>query len=166
MSTYITLVQAKKQLNIDFTDDDTYLQQLCDLAEEVVAIEVLGSITGEGTVTTDGTTALVGNETNFNDFEVGDTINVKDESIRTISAITDADNLTVSVAFTSSEEGLTYIINRDLPASVPLGLEHAMLLIVAHFYSIREPVVLGLNTNKVPLAFDFLVAPYKYHTIA
>jgi len=166
MSTNITLEEAKKQLHIDFTDDDTYIQTLCDLAEEVVAIEVQGRVLGEGTVETDGTTALVGNDTNFNDFEIGDTIDVDDETTRTISAITDNDNLTVSVAFTNTDSGLTYKVNRGLPASVPIGLEHAMLLIVAHFYSIREPVVLGLNTNKVPLAFDWLVAPYKYRTIA
>ena len=163
---HITLAQAKKQLNVDFSDDDTYIQQLCDLAEEVVTVEIQGRVLGEGIVETDGTTSLVGSDTNFLDFEVGDTINVKDESVRTISVITDNDDLTVSAAFTNTGDGLTYIVNRGLPASVPLGLEHAMLLIVAHYYSIREPVVLGLSTNKVPLAFDFLIAPYKYYTIA
>lgn len=38
MNPYVTLDDAKKQLNIDsyFTDDDTYIEQLTDIAVEVV----------------------------------------------------------------------------------------------------------------------------------
>ena len=167
-ATHITLAEAKSQLNVDYTDDDTYIQSLCDMAEQVVTMEIQGVILGEGTVETDGTTALVGDDTNFNDFKSGDVIKVDDETDRIINTITDDDNLTVTVAFTNTDDGLTYEVAPILPvldAALPLALKHAMLLLVAHYYASREPVLIGVSVNKLPLAFDFLINPWKHWTV-
>jgi len=170
MSTYINLADAKTHLRVDFSDDDTYIQSLCDLVEEVVLNEIKGSMPGEGTVTTDGTVALVGNESNFLDYLVGDTITVSGETVRTIATITDDTHLTVTLAFSTTDSDLTYIMHEGLPltggTTLPLALKHAMLLMVGHFYLIREPVIVGVNTGKVPYAFDFLIAPFKNYTIS
>ena len=98
MSTYITLEEAKTHLRVDFSDDDTYIQDLCNLVEEVVATEI-GQLLDE-----------------FDD-------------------------------------------------GLPLGLTHAMMLILAHLYMVREPVVIGVSVNKLPYSYQYLLEPYKNYTI-
>ena len=61
-----------------------------------------------GTVATTATTALVGTGTYFTDFAVGDTITVSGETVRTIAAITDDTNLTVTAAFSNTASGKTF----------------------------------------------------------
>jgi len=165
MSVYITLEEAKAHCRVDFTDDDTYIQSLCDLVEELVLMEIQGSTDGEGSVTTAGTVALVGVDTEFTLSTVGDTIKVEGETIRTIATITDDTHLTVTVAFTTSESELTYVMHPGIPSPIPLGLKQAMLLMVGHFYLIREPIIVGVGFNEVPFGYKYLVAPYKNWTV-
>ena len=62
-----------------------------------------------GTVTTNGTTALVGVATNFLlDFAIGSLINVTGETVRTVASVTDNTHLTSTVAFSTSTGSLTY----------------------------------------------------------
>ena len=173
MSTYITLAEAKSHLRVDFTDDDTYIQGLCDMAEEVVLNEIKGTISGKGTVSyTSGSTSLTGVETNFMDYASGDVFTIKDDTIRydlTVSGIIDNNNLEFTSGFTTTNEGLNYTVNYGLPlgtGTLPLSLKHAMLLMVGHFYMVREPIVIGVNSTKLPYAFDFLIAPFKNWTIS
>jgi hypothetical protein len=167
MSTYVTLAHAKEHLRVDFTDDDAYIQDLCDLVEVVVLNEIKGSFAGEGTVTTAATTALVGNDSNFTDFIVGETVKVDGETVRTIATITDDTHLTVTAPFTTSENSLTWSVNEGMPLEsgvVPRPLYHAMLLMIGHFYMNRESVsVSGLV--EIPMSYKMLVAPYKNFTV-
>lgn len=168
MSTYITLQEAKTHLRVDFTDDDTYIQSLCDLVEAVVLNEIKGTKTGEGTVTTNATTSLVGSGTNFLDFQAGDTICVDGQSNVLISTITDDEHLTVATAYTSNSDSLSYEVISSLPlegTDIPLQLKHAMLLLIGHFYMSRETSLIGVNQIKIPYGFEFLIAPYKNYTI-
>ena len=48
---------------------------------------------------------------------------------------------------------------------LPPRLMQAMLLLVGHYYLIREPVVMGVAASKVPLGFEYLIAPYKNYTV-
>ena len=234
MSVYITLAEAKAHCHVDFTDDDVYIQSLCDLVEELVLTEIKGSITGEGTVTTAGTitgagtvttagtvtltgvlttfedylvgdtitvsgetirtidsivsdteltvsvafattaggltytigsTALVGSETNFLDYDAGDTISVDGERVRTIATITDDENLTVTLPFLTTETALTYTMHPGMPIPLPLGLKQAMLLLVGHYYLIREPVMVGIGVTEIPFAYKYLISPWKNWTV-
>lgn len=165
MATYLTLEDVKAHLRVDFEDDDTYIEELMEVVEEIVLTEIQGSDDGEGTVTTAGTTALVGDGSNFTDFTVGDTIKVEGETLRTIATITDDTHLTVGVAFSTSVSGLTYIVHPGIPSAIPAGLKHAMYLMVGHYYMNREPVVIGVGLTKLPFAFEYLVNPYKHWTI-
>jgi hypothetical protein len=160
------MYEAREHLRVDFSDDDFYISQLVELVEELVLTEIQGSITGEGTVTTAGTTALIGIGSNFTDYTVGDTIKVEGETLRTIATITDDTHLTVSVAFSTTAAGLTYTMHPGIPSPIPRGLKQAMLLLLGHFYQVREPVIIGVNATKIPYAYEYLIAPYKNYTVA
>lgn len=47
----------------------------------------------------------------------------------------------------------------------PLRLKQAMLLMIGHFYSNRESVIIGVSSAKIPMGFDWLLNPYKNWTI-
>ncbi len=64
-----------------------------------------------GTVATVGTTTLTGTGTFFTDYNVGDTILVSGETVRTIATITSDTVLTVTVAFSTTASSLTFTRN-------------------------------------------------------
>jgi hypothetical protein len=165
---YTTLVEAKAHLRVDFSDDDTIIAAIQEMVEQYVLNEITGSFFGEGTVTTTGVVAIVGVETNFSDFTVGDIIKVEGETDRTIATITDDEHLTVSSAFVTTDTDLIYTIKTGMPlvgGVLPLPLKHALFLMIEHFYSIRGPVLVGVNSTTVPLSYQSLIAPYKNWTI-
>lgn len=165
---YTTLAEAKAHLRIDFTDDDVYIAALQEMAEEVVKTELSGTFTGEGYVaTTSASTTLTGTATNFSDFSVGDNIYVDGETVRTIATITDDEELTVTVAFANTDDGLDWEVTTNIPlpgGTIPLGLKQAILLLIGHFYMLREPVTVGVSSVEVPLGYKMLIAPYKNWT--
>lgn len=61
-----------------------------------------------GTVATNGSTTLTGTDTYFTDYNVGDTILVSGETVRTIDTIVSDTSLTVTVAFSTTASTLTY----------------------------------------------------------
>lgn len=63
---------------------------------------------GVGTVTTNGTTTLVGSGTEFLSYHIGDQIYVDTETVRIIDTITNDEELTVTEAFSTSTETLTF----------------------------------------------------------
>jgi len=163
---YISRVEAKAHLRVDFSDDDTYIDDLIALVEELVLVEIAGSVDGEGTVATAGTKTLTGTDSNFTDYAVGDTITVSGETVRTIETLTNDTLLTVTVAFSNTDSELTYIMHAGIPSPIPKMLRQAMLLMIGHFYMIREPVMIGVSVSEIPFAFKFLVSPYKCYTVA
>jgi hypothetical protein len=61
-----------------------------------------------GTVATVGTTALTGTGTYFTEYNVGDTIVVSGETVRTIATIVSDTSLTVTPAFSNTASSLTF----------------------------------------------------------
>ncbi len=49
----------------------------------------------------------------------------------------------------------------DAAADVPQTLTQAILLLVAHWFETREPVVMGSSAISVPLAVEALIAPMR-----
>jgi hypothetical protein len=123
---------------------------------------------GQGTVTTNTTTTLVGTNSNFTDYAVGDLIYVSGETVRTILTITNNNLLTSSLAFTTGSAGHTFTVVST--QSVTLGalprmLKHAMMLMIGHFYAVREPVNIGNITTELEYTYKYLIAPFKNWTI-
>jgi len=161
---YVTLEQAKDHLRVNFDEDDEYIEGLISVAETSILNEIKGHVTGAGTVTTNGTTALVGDDdTEFLNLKVTDSIRVSGETVRTISTITDDSHLTVTSAFSTSASSLSYYtIPTALESAVlPKPLYQAMLILIGHLYANREPVIAGVSISKVPFSLEYLVAPYK-----
>lgn len=159
---YVTLEEAKDHIRVDYSDDDIYITDLISVAETAVLNEIKGHIPGDGTVATSGT-ALTGTDTNFLDFKAGDIIKVYGETNRTIASITSNTALSVTVAFSASDSGLSYVIEpTPLVSSVlPTPIKQAILLMVGHLYNQREPVIVGTAATNLPLSLEYLLAPYK-----
>jgi len=166
---YITLEQAKDHIRVDHTDDDIYITELIDVCQASILNEIAGIIVGKGTVTTDGSTALVGGDSSFLDqVKVGDTIKVTGETSRTIATVTSDTALTVTSAFSTSVSSLSYRITPSPLESgvLPWPLKQAILIMVGHLYNQREPVLIGTSGVKIPNTLDFLIAPYKNWVVA
>jgi uncharacterized phage protein (predicted DNA packaging) len=97
---YVTLDEVKAHLRIDFDDDDTYITELIDVAENAISVEL--------------------------------------------------------------EEDLADL---ETEGAIPKGLKHGILLLVGHFYAVKEPVVIGTITAKIPLTFEWIISAYKNWTI-
>lgn len=50
----------------------------------------------------------------------------------------------------------------DAPTDVPDAIRHALLLLIAHWYEVREPVAMGAGgSSKVPTTVSDLLSPYR-----
>lgn len=49
----------------------------------------------------------------------------------------------------------------DDPGNVPAAIRQALLLLVGHFYSNREEVVIGTTTSQLPIAAQHLLYPFR-----
>lgn len=104
-----------------------------------------------GTVTTAGTTYLVGVGTYFNDYNIGDKITVSGETVRTIATITDDTHLTVSVAFSTTAGSLTYTLDTIIITATQSYSAHRNLMSLSdevcvldtdeayHYYKLIHP---------------------------
>jgi uncharacterized phage protein (predicted DNA packaging) len=83
----------------------------------------------------------------------------------------DDDDLYINDLIEMVENAVAIEIGEDLAdiedanGRLPKRLLHAMLLLIGHYYLIREPVVLGVAASKVPLGFEYLIAPFKNFTV-
>lgn len=53
----------------------------------------------------------------------------------------------------------------DAALVVDADLELAMLLLIGHWYTNREAVLVGTSAQTLPLAFDALVGPYRWYSL-
>jgi len=44
---------------------------------------------------------------------------------------------------------------------LPEDLKHALLLLVSHFYEIRQPAIVGTSVGNVPMTVEALISPYR-----
>lgn len=81
-----------------------------------------------GTVATSGTTTLTGTGTYFTDYEVGDTIVVSGETVRTIDTITSDTSLTVTVAFSNTASLKTFTRQAIISSSQSYSVHRNLLV--------------------------------------
>lgn len=76
---------------------------------------------------------------------------------------------TLLQAYASAAEGAV-AADLDLPdlgalvaecGELPQPVRLAVMMLTAHFYASREPVVYGVSVASVPLSVEYLVAPYR-----
>jgi hypothetical protein len=53
----------------------------------------------------------------------------------------------------------------DEAGDLPKGLQYGLLLLIKHYYDIREPVVMGTIVAKIPYTLEWLTTVYKNWTI-
>lgn len=147
MSTFykseLTLKLVKNHLNIDmgFIDDDSYLLQLMEAAQNIILLKI--------------------NRT-FEDLADANACIYRDVSIKSQCLY----NLTCASDFWGSEHN-GYICpvsctKRNRKYYYEPALLQAILFVIAHFYASREPVTES-SINKIPYTLDYLLESYKYY---
>jgi len=173
----VTLQQAKDHLNVDFSDDDSIIELIIQTAREAVENK-----TGRKLITT-----TMGHQRDcFSSvMELPHTV----QSVSTITYV-DTDGVNQTLAATEYDVdinrtpgritlayGKTYPATRDkvnavtieyitgfgdTAQSVPSALQHAMLLLIGHYYENREATA-PININTVPMTVEFLINPYRIY---
>lgn len=100
-----------------------------------------------GTVATAGTTTLTGTGTYFTDYQVGDTILVSGETVRTIATITSDTVLTVTVAFSTTASALTFTHQTIVKSGVQTYSLHR------NFLSPSDSAVVTTTTQDITQRF-------------
>lgn len=62
------------------------------------------------------------------------------------------------------EDDLENLVDEN--GELPGRLKQGMLLMIGHLYNVREPVLIGVNANKIPFGFDWLISAFKNWTIS
>lgn len=88
------------------------------------------------------------------------------EEVRKQCRVTDSseDDLLILYA-ESAEQSVLNILNRSIESiaedygQFPEPVKHAILLLAAHFYNVREPAS-TISMSSIPYTFDVLLKPY------
>ena len=56
---------------------------------------------------------------------------------------------------------VTFLCGYGDESAVPAPIKHALKLWISHLYEVREPVIIGTITAKMPLSIEALLWPYR-----
>ena len=175
----VTLSQAKDHLNIDYPDDDAFLELLITTAREAVENQ-----TGRKLIST----TMAHSRDSFSaEMELPYTA----KSVTTIQYI-DADGATQTLAATEyvvdvnrTPARVTLAFNKTFPATqnthnavtityvsgygdnaedVPAPFKQAMLLLIGNYHERREEGA-SLQIHSIPMGVKFLLNPYKIYLL-
>ena len=176
----ISTDEAKSQLRVTFSTDDTYIAACISAARRRVENEIRRALI---TQTWDFVTASFPCD--------GSCIELEHTPIQSITSISYYDIDGASQTWSSSEyqtslghdwgtikpeygylypqtrsgslEAVTvrFVCGYGLAAAVPDDIKHAIKLIVGHMYRNREEVVTGVTAMVIPKSVDALLSPYR-----
>jgi uncharacterized phiE125 gp8 family phage protein len=175
----ISLTEAKLDLKVDSTDEDTLITMLIQAARETIEKR-----TGRSLITQTRTVKL-------DYFPLSDTIKLPNGIVQSVSSIAYYDKDNVSQTLSSSEywvdtdsdicrivaeDGwpstydrpnavtITYVAGYGAAATaVPYPLRKAMLFLIGHFYENRQNVIVsGSSTGvlEIPMGAEYLISNY------
>jgi len=170
----VTLTQAKAQLRVTHTDEDTYITDLIARARAWVERYIASPIAASAVIDT------------F--LEFGDYLELTRSPFISLTSIayvdSEGDAATIDLVETPPrvQDGLIYPPTTGWPAietystitvtyqagfaTTPPELDQAMLLLIGHWYQHREGVVVGATTEPLDYAIEALVGPFRLPTIA
>lgn len=72
----------------------------------------------------------------------------------------------IDAAKTHAERVLGYKLDNttELPDGAPADLEHAILMIAAHWFNEREAVLIGVTGQATPFGADQILGEYRNYT--
>lgn len=76
----------------------------------------------------------------------------------------DSEDAALATMITDALDHTNSAIGGNAPISyddAPGGIRRAVLLLAAHFYENREAVLVGINSNELPLGYYDLIAPHQ-----
>lgn len=171
----VTLTEAKAHLRVDFTTDDTYITTLITAAREQVEMVARRALI---TQTLD---------LRMSAWPIGWSFALPRSPVQSITSITYTDDQGQAGTMSSSDYMLytqpdpaivvlkpnaswpgaslmpgpsivvRYVAGYGLAASVPVRYKQACLLLVAHWYENREPVLVGTIYQALPHAVESLL---------
>lgn len=166
----VTLVTAKAHLRVDFTDDDTIIQDYIDAAT-AVAQEQLGKVIitqtwDEATANPFGKVYLTKKPfqsltsiTYFDEANTSQTADLADFIVVANEDFAYVEPVTEWPRVYDRADAVTfrYVAGfGDAPADVPANIRQAILLLVGQYYEVRENLV-DSKMQNYPKAFDALI---------
>lgn len=172
----ITLAEAKNHLRVDTNNDDVYIETLIKAVRRYTEDTTsLAFLTQTWTLKLDC---------------FPDVIEIYRTPVQSVSSITyvdvsgDTQTLPTSDYYVDTDSMLprimpaygevfpsvfprplpvtvTFIAGNTTAALVPEQFKQALLLLLGHYYENRELLITGTFVQSVPMAYDFLMNPYK-----
>lgn len=171
----VTLTEAKAHLRVDFTTDDTYITSLITAAREQCEMIARRALI---------TQTL---ELRLEAWPTGTSVSLPRSPVQSITSIAYTDDTGAAGTMSSADYllyaqpdpavitlkpnkswptvslmpgpsiAIRYVAGYGLAAAVPLRYKQACLLLIAHWYENREPVLVGTIYQALPNAVDALL---------
>jgi hypothetical protein len=177
----VTLAEAKAQVRVDHSDEDSKIDAL--IAAAVSYLDGRSGVLGRCLVTQTweltldsfpdeeielpiGPVQSVTSITYVDTFGAEQTISASDYYVDTTSL---SAWVVPEVAWPDTMPAANAVTVRFVAgtssAEVPAAIKHAVLLLVAHWYENRQPIAVGLSVAAMPMAVDALIAPFRRITV-
>lgn len=175
----VTLEEAKAHLRVDVTDDDDLITALITAARQMVEMVLRRALLSQDW------------ELRLDAFPASDTLEIPLPPLQSIAAITYTQQDGTSVTFAATEYTvdtgstpgrialnsgaswpgdslsalggvqIAFTAGYASADAVPQAIRQALLLLVGHLYENREAVTDTKTLQTTPLAFEYLLQPYR-----